>query len=530
METGPARTALSSRQPGGVYLTLRSPWLWFLVVLAMYAALLLPTITRQGISWDEQTDLAITRAYLVRPDGWLKGSNIDPSQTRLPMASVALAYTLLGVSDLITARVVSVFVGALTLLGVFVYGKARFGGFQAVLACAILAASPFYLSFARVAFTETDIYLACAFIWLLICLAHFDERPGIARAAQVGVFLGIALSAKFTTLAVIPAVWFAIFSAIKQDSAVRRRAMTLTWPLLAVFVTILALVTFLLVPPEHLINPIILRSLLWRAGNEMSFNPGFMLESAALHILSILFKSTPLIGAGLLFSLGLAAFQWRREEVRVPLLFVVLYLGGLAILPISQTFYTVPLLPILSLLAADQFARFYSGRRAAALALAALAALGWGADMVLCYPDYNLNGYQYLGARPLLGRSSIGYRSVVQTPSDGVQQAVEWLNANAEPGDQVTAYVSPWHIVEAYAPNPSYRIESGMGREPFARPKYVVTHINDQLWQGWGANDSPPRNIFATPYDSAWLEANYNEVFRVPRAFGINAASVWKVK
>ena len=222
-----------------------------------------------------------------------------------------------------------------------------------------------------------------------------------------------------------------------------------------------------------------------------------------------------MVGAGLLVSLGLAAFQWGRIEVRIPLLFVVLYLGGLVILPISQTFYTVPLLPILSLLAADQFARFYTRRRAAALTLAALAVVGWGVDMVLCYPDYNLNGYQYLGARPLLGRSSIGYRSVVQTPSDGVQQAVEWLNAHAAPGDQVTAYVSPWHIVEAAAPNPAYRIESGMRKEPFARPDYVVTHINDQLWQGWGANDSPPENVYAAPYDPAWLEANYRR--GVPR-------------
>ena len=285
MEAGPARNAHSSHHPGAVRPTLRSPWLWFLAVLALYAVLLLPTLTRQGISWDEQTDLSITHAYLVRPDGWLKGSNIDPSQTRLPMASVALAYGLLGVSDLTTARMVSALVGALTLLGVFVYGKARFGSFQAVLACALLAASPFFLSFARVAFTETDIYLACAFIWLLICLARFDEWPGFARAAQVGLLLGLALSAKFTSLAVLPAVWYAVSRAGKHGQAAPRRA---AWPLLAGFMTLLALVTFLLVPPEHLANPNILRSLLWRAENEMSFDLGFMLELAALHVLSIL--------------------------------------------------------------------------------------------------------------------------------------------------------------------------------------------------------------------------------------------------
>ncbi|MBN2391183.1 MAG: hypothetical protein JXR84_10685, partial [Anaerolineae bacterium] len=65
------------------------PAIYLCLVLIGYIALLLPTVYRQGISWDEQTDIDIARAYLTQSDGWLRGSPSDPSQTRLPMAVVA---------------------------------------------------------------------------------------------------------------------------------------------------------------------------------------------------------------------------------------------------------------------------------------------------------------------------------------------------------------------------------------------------------------------------------------------------------
>ncbi|MFN2168874.1 MAG: hypothetical protein ACK2U9_21785, partial [Anaerolineae bacterium] len=73
------------------------------LILALYLGLILPTVDRQGISWDEATDLAIARSYL-QPGGWLRGSRDDPSQARLPMAAVALVYQVTGRHDLLTAR------------------------------------------------------------------------------------------------------------------------------------------------------------------------------------------------------------------------------------------------------------------------------------------------------------------------------------------------------------------------------------------------------------------------------------------
>ena len=186
-------------------------------ILALYLVLLLPTVARQGISWDEQTDLDITRAYL-KPGGWLIGSTSDSSQTRLPMAPVAMVYALLNTSNLITGRLVSVGVGLLTLVGIYIYCLRRFSRAAGLLACALLATSPFFLSFARVAFTESDIYLACVFAWLLVCVDRLVKQAVIGRAVLVGVVLGLALSAKATTLAILPVVWYAVYQATEVSA------------------------------------------------------------------------------------------------------------------------------------------------------------------------------------------------------------------------------------------------------------------------------------------------------------------------
>jgi hypothetical protein len=568
---------------------IRHPWFHLGCVLIIYGILLVPTIRRQGISWDEQTDISITRSYLEKPDGFLAGSHLDPSQTRLPMFCVAFVYLLFNTSDLIVARLISCIVGGLTLIGIYVYCKQRYDHARGILACSLLATSPFFLSFARVAFTETDVYLACILAWLLVCMSRLQDHPTIGRATIVSILLGLSISAKFLALAVIPAVGFVILERDhRNQNAGLPKAHTLTilswiawifistyagwwvvfhlspktyvgslrsahyalvllaWLLPLVWLTRhrqqttspvamvglisgLALLTFFVVPPEHLTNPDILRSLSTRFRGEMSYDPGYMFEAFALHTLSILFKSSLVIGAGLLLALMSMRLQWRRREIHFAVLVTLGYFAGLIVLPVAQTFYTIPLLPVLAVFASDLFFRLYSRRRAAAVGLSILAVGLLGLDMSLCYPDYNLDGYQWLGARPLAGESSISYRSVVQTPSDGVQQAFEWLNTHARAGERVLAYVAPWHIIQATAPNPIYRIENGFKGTIRSRPDYVVVHINELIWNGWGT-DTPRGNVFRYPFDRTWLEANYIKVFSVPRAFGIEMASVWHIK
>jgi hypothetical protein len=565
------------------------PKLGLLSILFLYGGLLLPTVGHQGISWDEQTDIEVARAYLESPDGWFVGSSLDPSQTRLPAFVVALVYGVISKYDLYTARLVSCLVGALTIIAVYFYGAKRYNYKTGLFACALLASSPFYLAFAQVAFTETDIYLACMLAWLLVSVDRMQDQPSIGRSAIVGILLGLAMSAKFTALAVFPAVLFVVWQAKGQNpdryspqvqwfetlfwviwevlfviggvylvnmlppafvsgislpylylivfsgwlltlawSGYRRRYST-SWLVMGLFITGLALLTFVVVPPEHLTNPGILKSLFYRFQHEKSANPNFPLEAMALHFLCIFLKSSPVIGAGLLLSLILSTVLWRLREYGFPVLVVWLYLGCLAMLPIAQTFYTVPLLPVLSIFAASQFTRLYSRQRMIAIGVGILAAGLLIFDLSLCYPDYNLNGYQWVGERMLAGRPSVGYRSVVQTPSDGVEQVMEWLNENAKPGERVRTFLLPWHIVQAVAPNPVYKLENGLQGQLFPEPDYVVVAINAQIRQSWWI-DSSVEDIFRPIYNPAWLDSKYDKIFTVKRAFGIEMASVFRKK
>jgi 4-amino-4-deoxy-L-arabinose transferase-like glycosyltransferase len=570
-------------------------WFLFLGVLILYLILIVPTLRRLGIGWDEEVDLRIARAYLT-PRGFFFGLPLDLSQTRLPMFSVALVFRLLGISDLFVARWMSVVVGGLTLFGVYVYGKDRFSRKVGLLAAGLLAVNPFFLSFSRLAFTESDIYLACALTWLLVAVARLQEKPTVGNAVVAGLVLGLAISAKATVIVILPAIWAALYSVrffalrIKTgektnlDDALPARVVLfwagvtafvllvgivsglkfdfsayplvyqllryglvgfgwlvpLAWAYrfrhhsadpvsLAALVTGFGLLTFVIFPPDHLTNSGILRSLFTRAEGEMSLNAAFIGELAALHVLTLFFKSTPVLGFALFGGTAVGLTQWRRPELMLPLLVVASYFAGLLLLPLAQTFYTLPILPALSLLLADQFVRLWQHRRKLALTLAVLMIGWWGVEMVQCYPDYHLNGYQWLGKRVLFGRSSIGYRSVVFTPADGVQQVIEWLNMNAEPGQVAQLYISPWHIVRYIAPDPSYLLTNGSEETLINKPDYVVMHINDLLSQGHGM-ETPEGDVVRYPFDYEALVREYEQVFAVRRAFDLEVASVWRRK
>lgn len=568
-------------------------WLILSGILVCYALLILPTINRLGSGWDEAVDLVIAEAYLT-PKGMLLGLSWDLSQTRLPMFTVAWIFHLFGESSLLLARLTTVLVGGLTLVGVYVYGKSSFSKAAGLLAAGLLAINPFFLSFARLAFTESDMYVACALIWTLAIMSRLERIPSLGWAALSGIFLSFAISSKATALVIVPAACISFVLSRKiygssvasngSDRLDRLSALSvwlwagaavliavagvlisrhlnagsyprvfhlfnygfvwlgwliiLVWGLrnrnstahpvgMAAFIAGLSLLTFVIVPPEHLANSGIIRDLISRADREMAFSPAFILELAAFHTFILFLKSTPVLGLGLLAGWVISLAQWRgRPELTLPLLVSSAYLLALLSLPLGQTFYTIPLLPVLSLLAADQIVRLWSKRRTFSLALVVLGLIWWGVEIKQCYPDYHLNGYQWLGARPFFGRSSIGYRSIVYVPSDGVEQSVEWLNAHAEAGQTALLYVEPWHIVHAVAPDPAYSLANGMDASLASGPDYVVIHMGSLIRQGEGT-DTPAGDIFQYPFDVDVLQNEYRKVFSVQRAFDLEMATIW---
>lgn len=570
-------------------------WLIFLGILAGYALAIIPTLGHLGVGWDEATDFAIAEAYQT-PGGMFRGVASDLTQTRLPMFTVAIVFRLLGTSNLILARLTTVLVGGLTLLGLFIFGKQRFTPGTGLLAAGLLAINPFFLSFARLAFTESDLYVACALIWLLVAISHLEIRPSLGWAALSGLLLGLAISSKAIALALVPVVCAAfIWSQMRlQVSGVQSQIRDLSqlpllsialwsgWTILMTIVGVIvsrqlnsgsypgilhllnyivvclawlitlvraarnrnssshpvalaallagiSLLTFVIIPPEHLVNSGVIGSLISRADREITFSPEFVVELAALHTFIIFLKSTPVLGLGLLTAFVISLAQWRRPELTTSLMIVAAYLAILLILPLGQTFYTIPLLPIFSLLAADQLLRLWSKHRKILLALVTLGVLWWGVEMKGSYPDYHLNGYQWLGARPFFGRSSLGYRSIVYVPLDGVQQAMVWLNTHAKAGQMALLYAGPRYIIDTLAPDPAYAIIYGPESNLNSRPDYVVVHIGSVIRQGEG-RDTPQENIFEYPFDYAVLQHEYEKVFSVRRAFNLEMASVWRRK
>jgi hypothetical protein len=295
-------------------------------------------------------------------------------------------------------------------------------------------------------------------------------------------------------------------------------------------VPLLATLTFFVFPPVHSTNSLVLESL-WRElfASQGGLDWGFVAELAAFHGMIVLLKPSLVIGAFMLVSVATAFLSAPRQpELRLPLAMTLCYAAFLLLLPWAQTRYLMPVFPMLALFAASGFMTLLRLRRrtAAAVAVAAIGVLGY--DYALCYPDLQLNGHQWVGSRYLFGRSTVGYRGIVHTPSDGVQQALRWTCARAAPGDTVLTFVAEDHIFRTECGRPGFDWINGL-REPFSLEEadYVVTTINTDLSPGHGP-DNPRGVVFAYPfYDRIALEGSHRRAYSVDRAFEIEVAAVW---
>ena len=576
---------------------MKAPFLALGLIIVLYALLELPVLSLHGISWDEQMDIGIARTYVDEPGGWLHGSDHDALNTRLPMYLTAIVYAIVGNTNLLTARLVTWFFGLLTLIAVYAFCRQQFDRITGVLACVLLATSPFFLSFTRIAFTESDIFVACGVTWSMFVASRLLKQRTVGWLVATAVTVGLAMAAKISAVAILPAIFLGMFFSPKQMNEDSRQSLpnealvmagAILISLLLIipagwaialfssmmadsfwfkavhysvslsiwlgaigylcrfsncrvdfistcgFLAVLAPLTFLLLPPVHTTNPAIVLALAYNAFGYVSQSPIPILEIFGLHFFSVLFKSSLLIGLGLWLSLPLAAGQWRtRPAVRLPLLIFACYFLFLLKMPWAQTFYMVTLLPILGILAADQFVRLYKREQIIALLVACLAFGSLGYDILRCYPDYNLNGYQWLGERYLGGRSSVGYRSVVQTTSDGIEQALTWANNNIGPGQMVVTYIHPKHIIHAVSPNPKFSLLDGFEKmyrkSIFDEADYVITSINAEI-RGRRGHDNSSGDIFKYPYNRKRLNSEFTKVFAVRRAYGLEVASVWRRK
>ena len=152
--------------------------------------------------WDEAIDLEIANGLSESP--LTGGAPLDPSQLRLPMYVTAVAGWIAGDVDLSLSRGMSIAAGMLTILIAAILAAVLFDAWTGVLAALLLALSPYFLSFMRIAMTEGDIFAALMTTIALLVYVIYLRRPTAVWWCTAGVILGLALGAKFFCIFLIP--------------------------------------------------------------------------------------------------------------------------------------------------------------------------------------------------------------------------------------------------------------------------------------------------------------------------------------
>ena len=300
------------------------------------------------------------------------------------------------------------------------------------------------------------------------------------------------------------------------------------WSIL--FVLSLAATTFFILPPVHTANPAIFAALvdIFTSSSD-SFSWQFAGEAATLHFLTVFLKSGIVVGIGFWLSVIAAVWQCRRRStLYAPLVFFFVYFAFLVLkMPHAQTFFMMTLLPIAAILLADRILWLWKRSRKVAWVVICCALLSSSYDLIRTYPFTHLNGYQWLGARYLAGRSTIGYRSVAQTPSDGLAQAASWIRSNVESGERLVYFIWAGHILNEHLKNTGIVYFNGFHHlSSLDQANYVLIHINATLDDGRGVHN-PKGSVYKYPFNKEELERDFRKIYSEKRPFGIEVASVW---
>lgn len=444
------------------------------------------------ILWDEQVDLEIASALAAHP---LTGGEItlDASQTRLPMYLCAATFRLTGRTDLNVARWISVLLGAITIVATAALARICFGPLVACLASILLALSPYFLAYERIAMTEGDIALACfmtlslwAYLrylqsptarrWLLaailfglaagakpfaavllvvyLILGHrgsFAEASShihrSARLRRVNVLLGIgllvgaattAIAVRSRNLAVIGwavlfALWLCVVVLVFRHRLVSSRPGARFLALVA-----LALITFFALMPVHLTDHQIIRTLARRLLRWDDFLPldGWR-DHLRLYSGILVTKLTLPWGILTCLALVYAAVRERADPRWRSLVYcIVAYVLAIFLLPLRQTFYLMGVYPILVVMTAaftveiGTLLKRLAPKSSPAWTVFVFCLLGnLGFQVGRSYPYFHLFNYAWVGNR-WLGAESRGYRNLIQTPSDGVAELIRWCSTD----------------------------------------------------------------------------------------------------
>lgn len=142
----------------------------------------------------------------------------------------------------------------------------------------------------------------------------------------------------------------------------------------------------------------------------------------------------------------------------------------------------------------------------AAWAVLVAAAFAWLAvETVRAFPHYQLYGHRLVGTR-WLGAESRGYRNLIQTSSNGVQELMRWCRDHAPAGSSIVSFLWEDHMI---ADEPRIRLtRRGIRLDQAAPPPpppieeadFVLLHINNVLGYGDLPPDTPPLDVLAREF------------------------------
>lgn len=591
-KTGPCPgQALSSEQAPGWWFALGA-------ILVIFLGLAGTQLLRTGVGIDEVTDLSIAASYhqsWLRGASWDPTQARLPMFLVYAL-SVAAERLNLSLVDLWLARSASVLMGLVCLAGCFACGRELRGMRTGVLACLVLGLNPFFLGYTRVALTESGVYEAALGIWFCYFLIRLRFST-LGEVCALGVCAGFMVSAKFSAGVLLPLgvlkAWWSVGRAPDRLSARllfpvalgillllvsvglavlvqelfssihfpylgpvhvriwygvalvcwggalwllwRQATVRVPWWMVALLLAALSVATVWLFPPQHFGNGRIISSSFLHVMHP-PYDRMPIPEKTVLFLAFILLKSSPLLGAALILSGPLALMIGGQRK---NILFLLAVAAGWLLVGLRidwlQVFYVLPVLPILSVLLAWVVTwGWETGRRWTGVGLAVILC-GTLVDVARSFPDYRLNGCQYLGGRPLFQTPPLGSAAVGTIGYDGIDECLRFVAARAQPGSVVVSYLpfgSAEHVVKYVVPHRSFTLIDGTKADSAGaldQADYVLTTLELEEAQRTGVEAYPmgfKKNGYVM-YDRAVLERDFVPVWTVRRAFGLTVATVW---
>ena len=416
----------------------------FLVALAAR----LIGLNAAGQTWDEDEYWCSGKNYLLnlldfdfRARAW-RWNHEHPPLTKYVAGLGALWQDGYG-----TARALFAVLGAGTCALICAIGRRLFGGWAGVFAGITAAFLPRLIAHDRVVGHETtSVFFWALAIWAAVRAGEVEEWPALARrVALVGVAIGLAVSTRFSNLLLLPAAFAVLLAATPVSRLVR------VIDLGSFLMPAVGAATFVAVWPRMWHAPGRHLSAAWNVLKRQHLPEYYLGEWVQLpdwHYFPVYFlATTPVLVLACVFALAAWRGAARRERamfVGVALLLVPL---GVAYSPVRQdgVRYVLPMLLGAALLAGAGLDHLVSALKKPRAAWIAAGALGvyLAVTCARVYPYY-LDYY----AEPVGGPAKVAAKKWFEIGwwGEGIAEAVDYVNANAEKDATVYRLIQPTHV------------------------------------------------------------------------------------